>query len=366
MRPLTDIVRDPTQMIASIPARLGYIPQRKLMLIMLNITTDRETEPARLVLRSVVAACDFSVLINDVLTRARSTAAGIDASATLAVIIVDRLTEPDVGPTVFPSQRRLVDRLAHGLADSSAPLIGAWATREIAAGSAWWTLFGPADRGVLTDPALSPIALDRLSAGQPMYPSRQALRDTLTRDPTLSAHIETLLPAARARTHQHRRRAVLHHDLTGYQRRCLESVLWGIADIAAADTSTPTQLAALAVVMGERAVLDCLHATAVGEAMTAAEKLWTLLTRCLSGGVRAEAATLLAYSAYLRGEGALAAVALETALDADSRHTTAVALRAALNAGLPPEKLRRLADHGTRAAANLGVAISEPMPSPSR
>ncbi|WP_280477126.1 DUF4192 domain-containing protein [Nocardia asiatica] len=360
MYSLTDLVHDPTQVIASIPAWLGYIPHRQLVLTMLKVTTDRDTEPARLVVRSVVAACGLTMPVSDVAARARSTAASIDASATLAVIVDDRLNDPDFGPALPAAGRRLVDELAHRLADSSAPLIGGWATREIAAGSPWWALIGSTDRGVLTDPARSPIALDRLVAGQPVYPSRQALRDTLTPDLALSAQIQMILPAASARARQQRRRAVLHHDLTGYHRRGLESVLWRIADIAAGNIPAPMQLAALSVTLGERAVLDCLPATAISEDAAAAEQLWTLLVRCLPGAAAAESATLLAYSAYLRGEGTLAAVALETALATNSRHATAMALRAALNAGVAPEKLRRLAGLGVSAAAKLGIGIGEP------
>ncbi|WP_051047109.1 DUF4192 domain-containing protein [Nocardia asiatica] len=360
MHSLTDLVRDPTQVITSIPAWLGYIPHRQLVLTMLKVTTDRDTEPARLVVRSVVAACDLTMPVGEVAARARSTAASIDASATLAVIVDDRLSDPDFGPTLPAAGRRLVDGLAHRLADSSAPLIGGWVSREITAGSPWWTLIGSTDRGVLTDPARSPIALDRLITGQPVHPSRQALRDTLAPDPTLTEQIEMLLPAASARARQQRRLAVLHHDLTGYHRRCLQAVLWRIADIAGGDIPAPTQLAALAVALSERAVLDCLPATAVSKDAVAAEQLWTLLVRCLPGAARTEAATLLAYSAYLRGEGTLAAVALETALASSPRHATAMALRAALNAGVAPEKLRRLAGHGASAAAKLGIGISEP------
>lgn len=51
----------------------------------------------------------------------------------------------------------------------------------------------------------------------------------------------------------------------------------------------------------------------------AAEHLWTLLMRCLTGTTQAESATLLAYSPYLRGDGTLAVLALHTALAADPR-----------------------------------------------
>ncbi|MGQ4619848.1 DUF4192 family protein [Nocardia sp. R7R-8] len=361
MRFLSDLFRDPTRVIASIPASLRYVPRRALVLTMVNVTAEPDTHPARLVVRSVVTACDLTHCAKEVSAQVRGAAASIDASATLAVVVDDRLTDPDLGPTPPPAGARLLTELGNELATSPAPVIGAWATREIAAGSPWWTLNGRPERGVLTDPALSAVALERVVEGQSVHQSRQALRDTLAPDPTLTKLVEPLLPAAVSRAHHQRHRAVLHHDLTGYQRRGLETVLWRIADIAAGDTPTPAQLASLAVLMDERAVIDCLHTTAVSDAATAAEHLWTLLVRCLTGTVQAQAATLLAYSAYLRGDGPLAAIALDTALAANPRDSTALLLHAALTAGLAPHKLRKLADYGTRVAANLRIDMGEPM-----
>lgn len=118
-------------------------------------------------------------LRGQVSAQARGAAASIDACATLAVVVDDRLTDPDLSPSLPSVAGRLVAELADELDTSSAPVIGAWATRGIAAGSPWWTLLGRPDRGVLTDPALSSIALERLVEGQPVYRSRQELLDTL-------------------------------------------------------------------------------------------------------------------------------------------------------------------------------------------
>ena len=53
-------------------------------------------------------------------------------------------------------------------------------------------------------------------------------------------------------------------------------------------------------------------------------------------------ATLLAVWAWLRGDGAMANVALERALDSDPAYTFAGLLRAALDHCLPPAAVRRL------------------------
>ncbi|MEU2032813.1 DUF4192 family protein [Nocardia amamiensis] len=149
-------------------------------------------------------------LRRQVSAQARGAAASIDACATLAVVVDDRLTDPDLGPSLPSVAGRLVAELADELDTSSAPVIGAWATRGIAAGSPWWTLLGRPDRGVLTDPALSSIALERLVEGQPVYRSRQELLDALAPDPILAAQVEPLPPAARSRAQHQRHHAGLH------------------------------------------------------------------------------------------------------------------------------------------------------------
>ncbi|WP_188959520.1 DUF4192 family protein, partial [Modestobacter marinus] len=53
-------------------------------------------------------------------------------------------------------------------------------------------------------------------------------------------------------------------------------------------------------------------------------------------------ATLLAVSAWVRGDGALANVALDRALRSEPSYTFAGLLRSALDACLPPEEMRRL------------------------
>ncbi|TDB83059.1 DUF4192 domain-containing protein [Actinomadura sp. KC216] len=51
-------------------------------------------------------------------------------------------------------------------------------------------------------------------------------------------------------------------------------------------------------------------------------------------------ASLLAFAAYAAGDGGLANVALERALDADPAYSMAVILREVINVGIPPSKLR--------------------------
>jgi hypothetical protein len=66
---------------------------------------------------------------------------------------------------------------------------------------------------------------------------------------------------------------------------------------------------------------------------------------------------LLAFSAYARGDGPLAGLALEAALSADPNHRMAGMLDTALQSGMRPEQIRELAGTGYRLAEKLGVRL---------
>jgi hypothetical protein len=66
---------------------------------------------------------------------------------------------------------------------------------------------------------------------------------------------------------------------------------------------------------------------------------------------------LLAFSAYARGDGPLAGVALEAALLSDHEHRMARMLDQALQSGMRPEQIRELAQTGYRLAKRLGVRL---------
>jgi Domain of unknown function (DUF4192) len=71
-----------------------------------------------------------------------------------------------------------------------------------------------------------------------------------------------------------------------------------------------------------------------------ASELWLALTRALPTPLRANPAALLGAAAYLAGNGALASIALDTALQADPVHILIGLLRQALRVGISPDQLR--------------------------
>lgn len=109
----------------------------------------------------------------------------------------------------------------------------------------------------------------------------------------------------------------------------------------------------LALALADRRVRDACMPLCTGEWAQSAGSLWLALTRAVPEPQRAEPATLLAITCYLRGEGALAGMALEVALLADPEHRLAGLLQVALDAGVPPARLREVSGHAAAQAAEL-------------
>ena len=89
----------------------------------------------------------------------------------------------------------------------------------------------------------------------------------------------------------------------------------------------------------------------------AGEALCAILARTLPEPWRVEALVLLAFSAYVRGDGPLAGLSLEAALRCDPDHRMAGMLDTALQSGMRPERIRELAGTGYRLAKRLGVSL---------
>ncbi|HEX2299818.1 MAG TPA: DUF4192 family protein, partial [Pseudonocardiaceae bacterium] len=77
-------------------------------------------------------------------------------------------------------------------------------------------------------------------------------------------------------------------------------------------------------------------------------------------------AALLALTAYLRGDGALAGLALDAAQQASPDHSLSALLRSALEGGLPPEILRTVAADATAALRRRSRRARRPRPRKKR
>ena len=105
---------------------------------------------------------------------------------------------------------------------------------------------------------------------------------------------------------------------------------------------TDVEVARLAWWLRDVDLRDRALALTLGSSAAAAEAVFTELTRRSPVPLDAAPATLLAVSAWVRGDGTLANVALDRALDSEPSNSLAGLLRSALDACLPPAEVRRL------------------------
>jgi hypothetical protein len=121
-------------------------------------------------------------------------------------------------------------------------------------------------------------------------------------------------------------------------------VISGVRAVAAAiracragtPVTSPGQLAWLAVVLAEIPVRDAAWTRMDPAHRHAHQQFWTTLTRLAPAPYTAAPATLLAITAWQDGNGALAQVALDRALDARPDYPMAQVIREVIDLAVPP------------------------------
>lgn len=342
-------VDDPGTLIAALPAMLGFVPERSLVAAVLRGTgapgptaieavvrfdLDSITDPWR---RDRFTACLGSICL-------REQAVGV-----LVVIVDDRMAD---GADVLCAAT-----LIEALGTEGVAVRGAWSVPTIAAGSRYRNLSDPRDSGIVGDPGASPVAVAQVVDGRQIRRSRGELTALVRADRQRCARVRTRIGPAVARYRAGLTAAARAGQTVAFQRNALEWVLWQIADAASGEPRADRELARLAATLRDRPIRDAMYGLALTDHAEAAEQLWAQLARATPGVDRAEAAALLGFSAYLRGDGPFAGVALSAAVHADATHPMAVLLETSLQSGLRPERLRRLARCGHQIAADLGVDI---------
>jgi len=112
-----------------------------------------------------------------------------------------------------------------------------------------------------------------------------------------------------------------------------------------AGTLTHRDVARISVALIDRQLRDRVAGHCLTDSAAAAESLWIDLVRRLPSPLDAAPATLLALSSWARGDGAMANVALERALDSDRHYSLAQLVRTALDHALPPGTVREMLTH---------------------
>ncbi|MFI5779699.1 DUF4192 domain-containing protein [Nocardia sp. NPDC051570] len=350
---------DASEFIAAVPALLGFMPERSLVVCMLREAPDH---PDSLSL-GIVARHDLDVFGCGAWARLAGQLATICVQertlAVLLLIVDDRAGAPRAGrPGARSARHRELVRVLCAALEAEDVVVGeVCAVREIAGEAPWWSLLEPDVGGLQSNPADSPITLAHVLDGRPIRTSREELMAVVAPDPRAAAEVAAVLEQAETRARDQYRRAVCRCEPGSYSRAALEMVLWSIAAVDSGELVRARELAELAVALRDPTVRDALFALAVGDHAHAAETVWTLLCQATTGADRAEAATLLGYSAYVRGDGPLAGVAFAAALHAEPGHRITALLDTALRTGMPPREVRKLARSGRDKAAAVGVDL---------
>ena len=329
----------PGSLIAALPAVLGFVPEKSLVLVALE--DDR---------MGAVMRADLSDDLESNLGRLAEIASTSGAETVVAVVVD---ADGALCPMCNDGHRRLCELLVSALEDNGVSLNAAYLVDRVAAGGTWRCMDGCGSSGTVEDPAASPLAVAAVLDGRRLYGRREDLHAVvaLTHPDRAAALTETIS------VHSAARRIEWQADPDGRARRDIEAAMTLAGRVLAGERPTDTEIAEVASSLTDVAVRDTLYALAVGSEAAAAESLWAFLARTLPDPSRVEALVLLAFSAYARGDGPLAGISLEAALRADADHRMAGMLDAALQSGMRPEQIRELADTGYRLGVRLGVRM---------
>lgn len=324
-------IKSPGALIAALPAVLGFVPEKSLVLITL------EDGQMGAVLRA-----DWDENRYAWIAELAELAAAGRAEAAIAVIVdADGAGCAHCAPDHAMACQVLDAQLReHGLR-----LYAGHVVDRIAAGGHWHCADGCGRSGQVDDPDATPLAAAAVLDGRRRYRRRAELAAVVA-------------PAGQDR------RSVIADLVTRAAeaadtapRGLVEAAISLVARWGRGDPVSDGELAAVGASLTDIPVRDTLYGLAVTEHADAAEDLWAELARLLPAPWRVEALVLLAFTAYARGDGPLAGVALDAALSLDGEHRMGAMLDIALRSGLRPERIRGLAGTGNRLAREMGVTL---------
>lgn len=332
-------INRPGALIAALPAVLGFVPEKSLVLVAL--------EEGRM---GAVLRADLSDELTGNIGHLAEVAAASGAETVVAVVVD---ADGALCPMCNDDHRQLIDALTEALDCHDVQLYAAHVVDRVEAGGSWHCVDDCGARGAVEDPTASPLAAAAVLDGRRLYARRADLQAVVA----VADEVRTAALVDRIRECGARRDDEWRVDPDGCGRRDVEAVLDAGERLCAGAELGDDELAMLACGLSDVAVRDTLYALAVGARAGQAETLWAVLSRTLPDPWRVEALVLLAFSAYARGDGPLAGLSLEAALRSAPEHRMAGMLDTALQSGMRPEQIRELAGTGYRLAKRLGVTL---------
>ncbi|TYP90678.1 DUF4192 domain-containing protein [Blastococcus xanthinilyticus] len=342
---------DPGEVAAALPHLLGFHPRESVVLIGLGgpsggrvgLTVRGDLPPPGHV--AALAGQLVESLCTD------------GPAAALLTVVSEAPDEPETGVGGAPGtglpHRPVVGALLRALTEAGVPLCDALLVR----GGRWWSYDCPhpccrPGAGTPLPGGVSELAAAAVATGQVVAADRSELAGRIAAPPGSRAGIWAAclrVAGARAARIGAVGGAVVAEESWPAVQRALARCRPGPAGGGGAGLDDE-ELAVVLWALRDTRVRDRALPIALGADAAAAENLWTECTRRAPVPLDAAPATLLAVSAWLRGDGAMAGVALDRALDSDPGLELARLLRRGLAACVTPSDLRALIEQAAVAA----------------
>ncbi|RZU32342.1 DUF4192 domain-containing protein [Blastococcus saxobsidens] len=370
-------ISDPGEVAAALPQLLGFRPQESVVLIGLGGASggrvgltvradlpaprDRAAAAAQLVrsLRTDRPAAALLAVVSEAPDEVDPWAIGHEADG--ALVPADELDPWAIGheadgalvPAAELPHRELVHELVVALSAEHVPVRDALLVRR----GRWWSYDCPHPcclplAGTPLPGGVSALAAAAVTTGQVVAPDRAALAARLDAPPgARAAMVAACVRTAGERVARLRavgEAALVEESWTALGEalaRCRPGTVPPPAPLSDDD------VAWVVWALRDTRVRDRALGLALGADAAAAEALWTECTRRAPAPLDAAPATLLAVSVWLRGDGAMAGIALDRALDGDPDHGLARLLARGLAACLIPADLRELIEQAVAADA---------------
>jgi hypothetical protein len=335
--PLGVRIRDHGEIVAALPHLLGFRPQESVVLLGLGGPGGRRVG---LTVRADIPPPENAGPLAAVLARSLSTD-GPDGA--LVVVVSEAPDDGPPGDRCLP-HRDLVGEMVRGLAAHGVPVRDALFLR----GGRFWSYDCPypccgPGAGTPVPVGVSELEVAAVATGTVVERDRDGLLARITPPP---GQDRGAMAAACARVAVECSTAALDSGPAAVAAQSWSAVTDAAArcrpGAAPAGALSDGEVARVVWGLRDGDVRDRAIGLALGPEPAAAEQLWTECTRRAPAPLDAGPATLLAVSAWLRGDGAMANIALARALESDPDYVLARLLSDALAACVTPSELRSM------------------------
>jgi uncharacterized protein DUF4192 len=339
-QPYTVRISEPGEIAAGLPQLLGFRPVESVVLVSLSGASGRRVG---LTVRADIPADEHAPALAGWITQSIGTD---DPAAVLVAVVSEAPDDPGIEGAELP-HRALVRELTLALATAGIPVREALLVRD----GRWWSFdcsrscCAP-ERGTSLPARVSALEVATVAAGVVVAENREELESRIAPPGGLAW---AAMDAAVSRIEAEEDVRALAYSPAELAEEAWAAVLAAVARCAAAHPAgalTDDEVARVLRALSDTTVRDRALSFALGEEADAAEALWTYCTSRAPSPLDAAPATLLAVSAWLRGDGAMANVALERALGSVPGYRLAGLLRQALGRCVPPDQLRALLRDG--------------------